>query len=229
MMAASSIRAAVLALVAALASAAPAAAEEPVPIDQEPRHRLAFSNAHVRFFDVYLPPGYRSLMHIHHHDGVFVNIAASETLAEDWGQPGLLRPGRTPGDSYFIGYATRPKAHRVSNVGHSPYHVTDTEILRGCGSGRHAADKPATAPVIVDNEKVRVTRLELAPGGSATLHGPCGMLVSVTASTLRLDAPGGREHLELEPAGFKWRQTDQSMTLTNVGPEAVLMMDILVK
>ena len=218
-----------LALAVASGGAAPASAEEPVPIDQEPRHRLVFSNAHVRFFDVFLPPGYRSLMHVHHHDGVFVNIAPSETLAEDWSQPGVLRPGRTPGESYFIGYATRPKAHRVSNVGQSPYHVTDTEILRGCGTLKHAADKPVAPPVIIDNDRVRVTRLELPPGGSATLHGPCGMLVSVTPATLMLDAPGGRERLELEPAGFKWRQSDQSMSLTNAGTEAILIVDILVK
>jgi hypothetical protein len=34
------------------------------------------------------------------------------------------------------------------------------------------------------------------------------MLVSVTPATLMLDAPGGRERLELEPAGFKWRESD---------------------
>lgn len=228
-MVAASIRGAAIALAAALVGAMPAGADEPVPIDQEPRHRLVFSNAHVRFFDVLLPPGYRSLMHVHHHDGVFVNIAPSETLAEDWGQPGVRRPGRTPGDSYFIGYAARPKAHRVSNVGHTPYHVTDTEILHGCGSLRQAADQPAVAPVIVDNDKVRVTRLKLAPGDAATLRGPCGMLVSVTPATLLLDAPGGRERLELEPAGFKWRQSDQPMTLTNAGAEPILVVDILVK
>ena len=29
-----------------------AAAEEPIPIEQEPRHRLVFQNEHVRYFDV---------------------------------------------------------------------------------------------------------------------------------------------------------------------------------
>lgn len=154
-----------LALAVASEGAAPASAEEPVPIDQEPRHRLVFSNAHVRLFDVFLPPGYRSLMHVHHRDGVFVNIAPSETLAEDWSQPGVLRPGLAPGESYFIGYAARPKAHRVSNDGQSPYHVTDTEIIRGCGTLKHAAEKPVAPPVIVDTDRVRVTRLELEPAG----------------------------------------------------------------
>ena len=46
-----------LALVAAFVPIARAAAE-PVPIEQEPRHRLKFENAHVRFFDVQLEPGY---------------------------------------------------------------------------------------------------------------------------------------------------------------------------
>ena len=49
-----------------------AATDEPVPIEQEARHRLRFENEHVRFFDVELEPGYESRYHWHRSDGVFV-------------------------------------------------------------------------------------------------------------------------------------------------------------
>ena len=48
------------------------AADDPVPIEQGPRHRLKFENEHVRFFDVELEPGYESRYHWHRSDGVFV-------------------------------------------------------------------------------------------------------------------------------------------------------------
>lgn len=203
-------------------------AEDPVPIEEEPGHRLAFRNGHVRFFDVRLPPGYRSLMHVHHHDGIFVNIGSAETEAQDWDKPPVRRAGRTPGDSYFIGYATRPKAHRVSNVDNRVYHVTDTEILRDCG-GAPIPDDALAGPVIVDNARVRVTRIELDPGASTTLHGPCGMLVAVTSGRVRLAAPGGPQELSLDAAGFAWRDQAAPMPLTNTGTTRLHFVDILVK
>ena len=204
------------------------AAQDPVPIEQEPRHRLAFENTRIRFFDVQLPPGYRSMVHIHHHDGVFVNISPAETEAEDWGKPPVRRAPRTPGESYFIGYAKTPKAHRVSNVGSTEYRVTDTEILQGCGE-RAPDDTARSGPVLVDNKRVRVTRIELAPGASTPLHGPCGMLVLVTSGTARFDGPGGVETVAFAPAGFKWRDGTLPVAMKNVGNEPLHAVDILVK
>lgn len=217
-----------LALMGLLASV-DAVADDPVPIEQEPRHRLAFQNRHVRFFDVQLPPGYRSVVHIHHHDGVFVNIAPGETEAEDWGKAPVRRPPRAPGETYFIPYSRKPKAHRVSNVGESTYHVTDTEILQGCGGNDVPALPAGAEPALIDNEKVRVTRILLQPGETAPLHGPCGFLVTVTGGTARIDAPGGTELVTFRPAGFKWRDSDAAVSLTNVGTDALHAIDILVK
>lgn len=216
-------------LAGALAAFASATlAQDPVPIDEEPRHRLVFENTRVRFFDVQLPPGYRGAMHLHHHDGVFVNISPAETEAEDWGKPPVRRAPRMPGESYFIGYARHPKAHRVSNVGKSEYRVTDTEILQGCG-GRPLEDGARSGPVLVDNERVRVTQIDLAPGASATLHGPCGMIVIVSGGTAQFDGPGGVERVTFTPAGFKWRDGTLPIPMKNVGNERLHAVDILVK
>jgi len=167
-------------------------------------------------------------MHMHHHDGVFVNIAPSETEAQDWDKPAVRRTGRTPGESYFIGYATRPKAHRVNNVGTGVYHVTDTEILKSC-RGQPIPDGATAGPVLVDNASVRVTRIDLDPGASTQLHGPCGMLVAVTPGLALLATPGGAQQLELAAAGFAWRDHSAPMTLTNVGSTRLHLVDIVVK
>jgi hypothetical protein len=205
-----------------------ARAEDPVPIDQEPMHKLRFHNAHVRFFDVDLPPGYRGVMHIHQYDGVFVNIAASETENEDWGKAPQLRPKREIGETYFIGYAGKLKAHRVNNVGNAPYHVTDTEILTGCGNAKVAEDA-MSGKLILENERVRITRIQLEPGASTRLYGPCGMLVAVTGANLLLKSAGAEERIAFQPAGFKWRDSAEPMELTNAGSSATHVVDILIK
>lgn len=205
-----------------------AQAEDPVPIDQEPQHELKFQNAHVRFFDVTLPQGYRGVMHIHQYDGVFVNIEPSDTEAEDWGNPPQVRLPRQPGETYFINYTAKPKAHKVSNVGSGVYHVTDTEILSGCGSAS-IPDDALAGPVITENERVRVTRVELAPGARTTLYGPCGMLVAVSGGRLRAAYPGSEALVTLAPAGFQWRDGMQTIVIENASDTPFRGVDILVK
>jgi hypothetical protein len=94
-----------------------------VPIEEEPMHKLKFENAHVRFFDVQLPPGYESLWHSHVFDGVFVNISPSETTAQDLGGEPTKRDPRIIGQTNFIDYAKKPKVHRVTNSGATVYRV----------------------------------------------------------------------------------------------------------
>ncbi len=217
-----------LALALSLMALVANASDEPIPIEQEPRHRLLFENEHVRFFDVELEPGYESRYHWHRSDGVFVNIASSPTIAQDLGKEPVRRGERAIGETYFIDYATKPKAHRVSNPGSTPYHVIDTEILGGCG----AADPVAVGPnqtLLIDNARVFVTRIILHPGERTELYAPCGMLVSVSGGSVALESPAGSERIDMRPAGFKWRQHDQTTTLVNTGKFVFHGVDIRLK
>lgn len=216
-----------LALVAALVPIT-RAADEPVLIEQEPRHNLKFENAHVRFFDVELEPGYEALYHWHHNDGVFVNISASPTISQDWGAEPVMRGDRAIGEAYFIGYTAKPKAHRVTNPGPGIYRVTDTEIMGSCGTVATARAGP-NQTLVVDNERVFVTRVILHPGESTELYSPCGMLVSVSGGILAYDAPGRGETITMDRGAHKWRKQQQTVTLTNVGDNVFHAVDIRVK
>jgi len=212
-----------------LLAALPALAQERiVPIEEEPRHVLKFQNAHVRFFDVQLPPGYEALWHTHLHDGVFVNIEASETTAQDLGAAPTRRDPRIVGETTFINYTKKPKAHRVGNSGTTPYRVTDTEIHRGCGGFAPVSDGEGQT-LILENDRVRVTRLMLGPGERLALHIPCGMLVSVTQGELVFESGGPQERVTTYPAGFKWRDAYQPVILINVGKTVFHGVDIVVK
>jgi hypothetical protein len=205
-----------------------AAADEPIPIEQEPRHRLRFENEHVRFFDVELEPGYESRYHWHRSDGVFVNISSSPTIAQDLDKEPVWRGERAIGETYFIDYSARPKAHRVSNPGSTPYHVIDTEILSGCGTADAVAEGP-NQTLLIDNARVFVTRITLHPGESTELYAPCGMLVSVSGGSVALESPAGSERVDLQPAEFKWRQQAQAMKLVNTGKFVFHGVDIRLK
>jgi hypothetical protein len=206
----------------------PSAADEPVLIEQESHHRLKFENSHVRYFDVQIEPGYEALYHWHHNDGVFVNISAAPTTAQDWGAEPVARGERAIGETYFIGYSAKPKAHRVLNSGSTLYRVSDTEVLVGCGP----ADVPATGAnqtLVIDNDRVFVTRIILHPGESTELLAPCGMLVSVSGGSIALDGPGGVQNLPMLPAGFQWREQRQPVKLTNTGTSVFHGVDIRLK
>ena len=215
---------------AALAACAcPTAAQEKiVPIEEEPKHVLKFQNRHVRFFDVQLPPGYEAPWHTHLHDGVFVNIAPSETTAQDLGEKPVLREPRIIGETYFINYGRKPKAHRVTNSGGSLYRVTDTEIHAACGRFAQVQDGEGQT-LIVENERVRVTRIMIGPGEHLALHATCGMLVAVSEAQLAFRSLGPEERISIEPAGFKWRDAYDPVTLVNVGQTVFHGVDIVVK
>jgi len=199
-----------------------------IPIEQEPRHRLVFENGHVRLFDVELEPGYQSQYHWHRADGVFVNIAAAPTIAQDVGKQPVRRGERAIGETYFIDYGANPKAHRVANAGNTPYRVVDAEILAGCGAAESAA-QDAHQSVLIDNARVRVTRIVLPPGKSTQLPAPCGMLIAVSATKLRLETPAGAHLLDMPIAGFDWRQHTGSVSLVNSGPSEFHGVDIRLK
>ena len=200
------------------------AGDEPVPIEQEPRHKLVFANEYVRYFDVELEPGYESRYHWHRNDGVFVNISSAPTIAQDLDREPVRRGERAIGETYYIDYGAKPKAHRVSNPGTTPYHVIDTEILGGCGKTDPVAEGSNQA-LLIDNERVFVTRIILHPGESTQLHAPCGMLVSVSGGNISLDG----KSIDFRPAAFKWRQQDQVVKLVNTGKFVFHGVDIRLK
>jgi len=211
-----------------LFAGAAGAAESIVPIEEEPQHRLKFQNQHVRLFDVLLPPGYKGQWHFHVNDGVFVNIEAAQTREQVLGADPADRPPRIIGDTYFFGYGKKPKIHRVDNIGNSSYRVTDTEIVRGCGGSGQIKDGEGQT-LILENERVRVTRIMIAPGERLSLHPPCGMLVSVSGGQLGINGPGGEEQIAFTPAGFKWRDQTTPLEIVNAGSEAFHAVDIVVK
>jgi hypothetical protein len=145
-----------------------------IPVEQEPQHRLVFSNELVRVFDARLLSGYRSLSHTHLQDTVTVTIS----------------PGRgDPQSAAFAGDATFAAggySHVVTNSGTSEQRVIEVEILM---SGRPAARAVAGESdhvLEIENDRVRIYRVRLDPGDSIPVHTHSAAWLGVTIA----GAPG---------------------------------------
>jgi quercetin dioxygenase-like cupin family protein len=109
-------------------SSAKGTAEDPVPVEQEPLHRVIFENQYVRVLDVVVKPGETTLFHKHSIDNLAIILTDAtmkrQFAGEDWGaspaKAGSV--GLTPGTS-------KPYVHRISNVGSTVFHVIDVEVL----------------------------------------------------------------------------------------------------
>ncbi|AKJ30131.1 hypothetical protein [Caldimonas brevitalea] len=138
--------------------------EEVVPIEQEPNHRLVLNRDALRVFDVSFVPGATSLWHRHDKDSVLLCIDGANMPAEEPGKPLQLRPPIQSGQIYYRGYAREPYVHRIRNADKTVFRILDIEVLsppRPAGAPLAALDSPWQ--VIIDNDRVRVSRIALAP------------------------------------------------------------------
>jgi quercetin dioxygenase-like cupin family protein len=102
---------------------------EPVPVEREPHHRWIFENQYVRVLDVVLAPGQSTLFHTHSHDSIAVRLTDStvreQPFGKEWRAPSKLLPGQ----SRYMQGTQEPYTHRVENIGRTPFHVIDIELL----------------------------------------------------------------------------------------------------
>lgn len=140
-----------------------------VPVEKEPQHHPVFQNAALAVLDVQFPPGYVSLFHTHSHDNISVRIATGPTridTLEAQGTPQTADVGRVVFNS-----ATPPYTHRVANLGETLIRILDVEILAAKPMPvAMAQDDLAWHEVLVDNPRVRVSRIVLERNQHLTTH-----------------------------------------------------------
>src|SRR5206468_124093 len=138
-----------------------------VPVDQEPRHRLVFFNEFVRVIDAVFPGFYVSQNHTHAADHVTVVIVAGRD-----GPQAQARVG-------FAGFAKGGYSHVVTNPAPGPMRFIDVE-LSGPDRGSGDEEQQTGHVTVLNNVKVRVTRMKLDRGQSVAAHRHVNGYVSVT-------------------------------------------------
>lgn len=210
----------IIALLLSLSLLAPATAQVPVPIEKEPRHQLKFQNRYVRLFYVSIPPGDTTLFHTHVNDNVGVRLTDAE-LSD-------VVPGGKP-EKVFVnhgavgfGHYPGPLTHSVGNVGSTPFHNILVEVLPSTGmpsrgpSLAHAVGHT----LVLENDRVQIFRLALAPGQSTEEHSHTvhGVTVVITGGTIAFDVPGTKtETVSFAPGDYRWHAGGMRHSLRNMG------------
>jgi mannose-6-phosphate isomerase-like protein (cupin superfamily) len=178
-----------------------------VPVEQEPRHQLAFENEFLAVLEPQIPAGDTTLEHLHAHDDATVCIHGSSIRAKqpggDWSNPGAVC---VPGNVGFTEYTGKARSHTVQNVGSGDYHLTLVENLRaGEWTNFEAVEVPGMK-VVKENRAFRAYDVQLSGTGvPAHPHQVPTVVVvvsgEVSSGGQRLDRPGqsifipaGKEH-----------------------------------
>ena len=224
-------------ILAALALALPAAAQEEapaVPVDKAPFHVPVFRNDYVALVNVYIPPGRVAGYHTHSLDQISVLVADADMVGQVLGeQP--TPPRRNPrGNVNYVAYSKKAITHKVSNVGSTPFHNVVLSLMYP-EPGRFTAGARADVAgytQILDNERVRGSRLVLEPGQSVaaiTQKAP-GIRVVIDGGELAESVPGQAERGMAPKSGeFFWQEPDVTRAIRNTGTSRIQLVEFELK
>lgn len=208
------------------------AQDAPVPIEKEPRHKLVFENELLRIFDTRIPVNDVSQFHTHSFDSAFVCIDGAETQSEEWGKPIQTRPPFKPGDTWYRPHSTAPLTHRVSNFGKTDFRVLDVELRQPLVQSDVAITKlPKEFVTLLENDRVRVSRLTLSPSAKTpehTLTRPA-LFVIVQASKAVFNFPRERRLTDYDPGDYFFAPGKLERFIGNFGDKVLEVVQIEIK
>jgi hypothetical protein len=175
-----------------------------VPVEQEPRHHLVFSNDYVRVIDALLPGLYVSQNHTHAADHVTVTILSGR----DDGQ-GQARIGQAS-------FARGGYSHVITNPATGPMRFIDVELRAADhGSGE---DTPQPSHVtILSNKVVRITRVRIDAGQPLAGHQHVNGYMTVVVR-------GGEG-----PGTWRWHPAGEAAATLDGGRQALEFVEIEAK
>ncbi|MBA2645171.1 MAG: hypothetical protein H0U81_00090 [Pyrinomonadaceae bacterium] len=196
----------------------PQAAQKSVPVGEEPRHRVVFSNKYVRVIDAEVRAGDTTLFHTHTEDNVPVAISGGRMRTEVMGGKVSESSVETGG----VWFARGTYTHKISNTGRTTLRFIDAEILASPGTASSDAplDKVPGLKLEIENERVRIYRVKLAPGQKTGMHSHAlaGLDVAITRGKVAV-VSGDRQQkaAEVKPGEFSWRAGAGDHSIENVG------------
>ena len=202
-----------------------------VPVAKEPSHHLKLENSCVRVYDVVVPPGKETLMHVHAEDYFFVNFGEATLKNQADGQPEQdlnLKDGE-------VRYTPATLTHRIRNVGKTPFHNLTVELLQP------PAPSPKPLPllgknqaIVLENDRIRAIQTMLQPGETTGLHShPRQTLtIMVDKGSIRIESPGEgpqKYRYAVKPGEFIWNDAPLAHSLKNLGKTPVRVVEVEVK
>jgi quercetin dioxygenase-like cupin family protein len=204
-------------------------AQSPVEIAGEAHHHPKFENEFVRVWDVTVPGGDATLWHAHRNDNVVVTLAPAQLHIDTL--------GRDPADAEWkfgeVRFSKATYVHRAINVGTTPFHNLTIELLRPTNFVADPSNLPAEPGLIpiLENDRVSVNRLSLAPGEAVPTHTHPypGLQVTLTAAEIEVTANGKTVQHPVKAADVSWRAGGVTHSIKNAGKTTFEAVDIELK
>jgi quercetin dioxygenase-like cupin family protein len=200
----------------------------PVPVENEPLHHVVLKNDAVVVIHLVLPPGERTLYHIHSHDRIAIPLSSTSITQQVLNEKEGLPSPSGPGTFSALTLSGSSYTHRVHNVGANPYDVLDIELLN-----RPPSPSPVTAAAVAaENPSARIYNWVLAPGAISAMHTHARpyLIVATTGFTLKMTAPDGQSLThELKRGDFHWIDSKVTHTLANSGSAEGQILEIELK
>jgi len=195
-----------------------------VEVTAEPHHHLAFTNDQVRVFNVEIAPHSETLMHLHRHDYIYVNLGAAEVVNAVKGKAPVTVKLQD-GDTNFLSAGF---SHSARNLSTQPFRDVIIELLQDDKLRRSPAHwgedrgleilQGGTKEILFVKDGVRVSELELQPGAIIPKHHHTGphLAVALTDYQLRSDVAGQNPvTLSFRAGESKWLPGGYTHTVTN--------------
>jgi hypothetical protein len=190
-----------------------------VQIHEEPSHRQVLQSASIRVFDVCFLPNEVSLFHSHEKDSVLVCLDGADVTNELPGQGIIPRPPIPSGEIYYRPYATKPLVHRIRNQGTTTFRILDIEVLKAVGSAMVLPSLPTSFVTVLENERVRVSKLSLAPDqctDEITFVSP-RILVITRAGKIAISSGAQTQAIQAKRGFLNMQEVASNETIKNMG------------
>ena len=218
-------------LVASIGAQQSNSPQSPVEISGEPRHHPKLENEFVRIWDVTVPVGDVTLWHAHRNDNVVVTVAGTKLHIETL--------GRDPVDAEWrfceVRFSKATYIHRAMNVGATAFRNLTIELLKPTSFLKDASDLPKETgrEPILENDRVRVFRVTLAPGEATPKHThPLpGLSIALADAEIEITTEGQStpDRLPVKSADVRWRAGAVTHSVKNVGKTPFEAVDIELK
>ena len=140
-----------------LASQYPTAPTGPVPLSDEPHHRLVLQNAFTRVYNVMVPPLDVTLLHQHDFPYIYVVLGPADIINAIQGKPELHQVLQDGDTHYTPGHF----AHVARTDSGTPFHNITIELLRAQGTAKNLCkDVIAGQPTDCPAQEVAAAKAE---------------------------------------------------------------------
>lgn len=214
--------------------------QAPVPIVQEPRHKVVFEAGTTRVQDVQIPPGDTSLYHVHETAILYVPISRSQTRSQVLGGEWSGGEARTPAPptappaaadgpqrvNSITSYVEKPLTHRVNNVGTGLFRlIAISNLSKGSDADTDDLSGLSAKPEVL-NRYYRAHRVRLAPSQSTASHRHVGPVVVVLQTQGRIGVDGSTDAEVTEPGTFAFHDGSGMHQVKNLGEAAVEVIEV---